>query len=105
RSSDFAFEVLTRLHARSCQIASEVLSLLLAGHADGAMARWRSLHEISVVCSFISKHGNELAERYLLHQCVESYKAAAQYQEYCDRIGDAPFTSEQISSLERDRAN
>ena len=44
KSSNFVFDVLTRSHARSCQIASEVLSLLLAGHADGAMARWRSLH-------------------------------------------------------------
>jgi Family of unknown function (DUF5677) len=104
RSSDFVFEVLTRSHARSCQIASEVVSLLVAGHADGAMARWRSLHEISVVCSFVSKHGNELAERYLLHQCIESCKAAAQYQEYSDRIGYVPFTSEDIACMEQDRA-
>ncbi len=105
RSSDFVFEVLTRLHARSCQIAAEVISLLLAGHADGAMARWRSLHEISVVCSFVSKHGKEVAERYLLHECIESCKAAAQYQQYCARIRYEPFTDEEIAAMERDRAN
>lgn len=104
RSSDFVFEVLTRSHARSCQIASEVMSLLAAGHADGAMARWRSLHEISVVCSFVSKHGNELAERYLLHQCIESCKAAAQYQEYCNRIGCVPFNSADMARMEQERA-
>ncbi len=102
-SSDFVFEVLTRSHARSCQIASEVLSLLRAGHADGAMTRWRSLHELSVVCSFVSKHGNEVAERYLLHQDIESCKAAAQYQTYCTRIGYRPFPAEEIAVLEEKR--
>jgi len=101
RANDAVFEVLTRSHARSCQIASEVLSLLLAGHADGAMARWRSLHELSVVCSFTKKHGNEVAERYLLHQNIESCKAAAQYQEYCDRIGQTPFTEEEIADIQK----
>lgn len=103
RSNNVVFEVLTRSHARSCQIASEVLSLLLAGHADGAMARWRSLHELSVVCSFIKKHGNEVAERYLLHQSIESCKAAAQYQEYCDRIGQMPFTAEEIADMKENK--
>ena len=45
----FTVEVQTRLHARACQIAQEVLTLLSAGYADGAMGRWRSLHEVTVV--------------------------------------------------------
>src|SRR6266700_848387 len=46
---DHAFEVLTRLHARACLTASEILALLETGHAVGAEARWRTLHEITVV--------------------------------------------------------
>ena len=74
-AQNHVFDVLTRLHARACQIAFEVLVLLKNGFADGAHARWRSLHEVTVVASFIKTHGDEVAERYLLHDNIESYKA------------------------------
>jgi hypothetical protein len=44
-NSNHLIEVLTRLHARACQVVDEILVLLSAGFADGAMARWRTLHE------------------------------------------------------------
>lgn len=69
-AQNYIFDALTRLHARACQIASEVLVLLKSGFADGAHARWRSLHEVTVVASFIKTHGNEVAERYLLHNVI-----------------------------------
>lgn len=74
--------VLIRLHARACQVALESFFLMLKGFADGAMARWRTLHEISVISSFLAKHGEDLAEKYLAHEHIESYKAALQYQKY-----------------------
>ncbi len=58
-------EVLTRLHARACQISSEILVLLSGGFADGAMARWRTLHEIAVTTFFVARHGEPVAERYI----------------------------------------
>lgn len=52
RSNKHLVTVLTRLHARACQVAAEVLALLREGFADGAMGRWRTLHEIAVMrCS------------------------------------------------------
>ena len=56
--------VLTRLHARACQVAAEILTLLRDGFADGAMARWRTLHEIAVVAMFVRERGDGMAERY-----------------------------------------
>ncbi len=38
RKNDYLFEVLTRLHGRSCQVANEILVLLRGGYADGAHA-------------------------------------------------------------------
>lgn len=96
---DCVFEVLTRLHARACQIASEVLVLLESGHADGAHARWRSLHEIAVVGFFVKLHDNAVAERYLLHDGVESYKAAVQYQEHCSTLGYEPLSQEEFDEI------
>jgi len=43
------FKILTRLHARGCRIAEEILVLLKNGYGQGALARWRSLHEVTCV--------------------------------------------------------
>ncbi len=73
-------DLLIRLHVRACQVTAEIISLLENGYADGAMARWRTLHEISVVSMLISDNGDELSERYLAHDIVESKRAMDQYQ-------------------------
>lgn len=39
---------LSHLHARTCQITAEIIALLEGGYANGALARWRTLHEIGV---------------------------------------------------------
>ena len=66
-------DVLLRLHARGIQIAKEILVLMRNGFADGALARWRTLYEISITSLFIAKHGNELATRYKEYSSVETY--------------------------------
>ncbi len=85
--------VLTRLHARACQVANEILTLLKDGFADGAMARWRTLHEIAVVATFVRDRGDAMAERYLLHDRVESYKAMLLYQKHARRLGLKPMSA------------
>jgi hypothetical protein len=97
-------EVLTRLHARSCQVASEILVLLKSGFADGAMARWRTLHEIAVTALFIGTHGEDAAKRYLRYDCIESYKGASQYQRHCKSLGYEPFTSEEMKLMGESRS-
>jgi hypothetical protein len=97
--NDCVFEVLTRLHARACQIASEVLVLLKAGHADGAHARWRSLHEVAVVGFFVASAGNDVAERYLLHDAVDSYKAAKAHQRHCKALGVEPLSEQELRDI------
>jgi len=98
-TQDHVFDALTRLHARGCQIAFEVLVLLRGGFADGAHARWRSLHEVTVVASFIKTHGNEVAERYMLHENIESYKAANLHQKYYAVLGEEPIPEDEYDSI------
>ncbi len=102
--TDPVFFVLVRLHARACQIASEVATLLRSGHADGAHARWRTLHEIAVVGRFVRQHGADVAERYILHDAIESWKAAQTYQENAEKLGVEPFTERDLRTLQ-DRAH
>jgi Family of unknown function (DUF5677) len=101
KERDHVFEALARLHARSCQISLEVLTLIRSGFADGAHARWRTLHEIAVVASFISKYGEEIANRYLCYEVVDSYKAACVYQKNCVRLGYEPLSSKEMDALQK----
>ena len=80
KNQDFVFEVLVRLHARACLTGNEIVTLLRSGYASGAYARWRTLYEIAVTGLFIKEYGNDVAEQYLLHDSIESYKAMIEYQ-------------------------
>ncbi|MEH3145203.1 MAG: DUF5677 domain-containing protein [Methylobacterium frigidaeris] len=66
--------VLVRLHIRACQVADEIITLLENGFADGAMARWRTLHEIDVVAAVIEDGDEELAQRYIDHEIIDQKK-------------------------------
>ena len=99
-NSDFVFDALVRLHARGCQITSEVLALLKTGHPDGANARWRSLHETAVTARFIAKHGNGTAERFLLHEGIKVYEDAPSYQEHAERLNCEAFSEREMRDKE-----
>lgn len=102
--TNFVLNVLIRLHARACLTTSEVGSLLRSGHAAGALARWRTLHELSVVAHFISAHGQVVAERYLLHEVVEAAKAAKDYERCYTRLRYEPIDPQEVEDLQAARA-
>lgn len=68
------FSVLVTLHARACLVASEVLTLIRSGHGAGAYGRWRTLHEASVVASFLLRYGEDAAVRFFEHAKIEDLK-------------------------------
>ena len=77
-----------------------ILALLRAGFADDAHARWRSLHELAVVASFISEHGEDVAERYLSHEVVQQRKLARAYNKYEIRAELDPLTQAEVDTLD-----
>lgn len=93
---------LSHLHSRALQIASEIMTLMENGFADGAMARWRTLHEVTCVAMVLNDGGDELAERYLAHEFVEAKKALGQYQQCQERLGYAPLSRRETTRIERD---
>ena len=72
-------------------LANETIWMMEGGFASGAMARWRTLHEVAVIAFFLRQHGQGAAERYLLHEAIESHKATSQYQQYCTQLGREPL--------------
>lgn len=98
--SDLIFAVLVRMHARACRIAEEVLALLRAGFGQAALARWRVMHEVAVVASFIADHDQDTAEGYLLHENIEAWRAMQELQVKVDRLDAEPFTEEEQREAE-----
>lgn len=99
----YLIDALTRLHARGCQVASEVITLLKSGYAAGAQARWRTLHEATVISYFILEHGNDIAERYLAHDVIVAYKSLVDYQVYWQILGQEEPTPEEVARVTKAR--
>lgn len=93
------FSALERLHAKGCLIALEIVCLLKGGFADGALARWRALHEIAVTARFLFINGNETAERYFAHEVVESYKGVSLHKQCESRLNEKACSDDEIASL------
>ena len=65
-NEDHRFEALVRLHGKAVMTAGEVMVLLRCGYSSGALARWRTLHEVWVVFHrYCSDGDEELSRRYL----------------------------------------
>lgn len=94
-------EMLLRLHVRACQVTDEIICLLENGFADGAMARWRTLHELAVVAAVISRHGEAIARRYLDHQAIESRRAMNKYNNSSTLLGYRPLPEKSVRRIER----
>ena len=79
--------------------------MLRTGHAEGALARWRTLHELVVVATFLSDHDADHARRYLEHESIILWWDMAPYQQHAKRLGLEPYTQAELDevSAERDR--
>jgi hypothetical protein len=93
--------VLIQLHARSCQVLYEVITLIEGGFADGAMARCRTLHEIAVTAMFLQQGGEDLTRAYCDHEVVESWKATQKHLKYLGRIAEKPPSPKARERLQR----
>jgi len=102
KEQNFKFEAVVSLHAKALLIARELICLLEGGYADGALARWRSLHEVAVTANFIAEQNNETAERFLISWRAQAFKAMLQYQKFVEKTGERPFTEDELAGAKKD---
>lgn len=101
RSKDFVVvDVLTRLHGRSLTVAREVQILLRNGFADGALSRWRTLHELVVISMFILQSGEDAAIRFSAHVDADSIKAARQFRKFAPLLGYRQIAKKEQARLD-----
>jgi hypothetical protein len=96
---DIVWEALLRIQARACHVASEIQALLRTGHAEGAQARWRTLHELTVVAAFLSEHDAGVARRYLEHEAITGWWDAQQYQRHAARLHFEPYSDDEMAEM------
>ena len=89
---------LARQQANACLVFNEIVHLLKSGFPSGAQSHWRTLHEIACVSYFISKHGADMAKRFLDYEVVESYFQAQAISEHqqkmeCNSLSERDFKS------------
>lgn len=96
------FGALNQLCVKSLLLSREIICLIEGGFADGALARWRTLHETAVVAFFVAHHDEQTAERYIASFHFKAKSAMHQLNEYADRAGLEPFTGRELEQAERD---
>jgi len=98
-AKDYQFEALVSLHARSLLIAREILCLLYGGFPDGALSRWRSLHELAVTAVFLKTQDQEVSHRYLASFPFRALYAANKLNEHAERANMQPFSQQEIKTM------
>ena len=93
-----------RQHATACRVFGEVEALLRSGYPDGALARWRSLHEIAVTSILIRKHGKDAAEDFIQFGLVEAVKGMETYQKTAEAMGREPYSVAELNAAKKIRA-
>ena len=92
--------VLFKICSRSVQISKEVFTLLRSGYPDGALARWRSLHENNVVLNLLIKNFEDtdltynLVRRYIDFSNIEISKEINVYKIATPKIGLKPIDAD-----------
>ena len=103
REANYTFEATVALHARAVRVANEILVLLREGFSDGALGRWRTLHEIGVIATFLARNDREVARRFLAHRGIVSARALAQHVRYLPRSGMSPLEPGVLAEAEATR--
>ena len=102
-SNKFKKDAIIKIHARALQISNEIFVLLKSGYADGANARWRSLHELAVISFFLLENDNEVSERYLKYEVVERFNEAKDYKTQCKKLGYPPIDQYKFEKLKEEK--
>ncbi|MED4874574.1 DUF5677 domain-containing protein [Bacillus subtilis] len=95
-----ALRVLFKLHSKSVQVGKEVLVLLKSGYSDGALARWRSLHEFNVIFKTLAYNFSDigftynLIKRYLDYSQIERIKEIYTYKKATGLLNLEPIKTE-----------
>ena len=98
-AKEACFRVMPRLVGNACRVAKEINSLLWYGFPEGALGRWRTLHEISLIALLVATSDRSLAERYEAHLVIQHHKMMERSAELYKSQGFPP--SAELPEIQR----
>lgn len=101
RDDPYTFGALNHLCVRSLMLTREIVCLIEGGFADGALGKWRSLHETAVSACFIAAHDERTAEKFMASFTFKSKKAMMQCNEYAERANLEPFSDLDMQAADK----
>lgn len=90
---------LRRLYQKSTLIAHEIVYLIKGGYPSGAISRWRSLLETSLISMFIAMNNENISERYLDYEIIERHKELDTYLKHSEYLGLEKMPEDTIAKI------
>lgn len=97
------FGLLLHLHIKGCQIANEIYTLIKSGYADAALARWRTLHETSVVFIALFTNDLEVSKMFYEYQFIEKLKRIETFEIHRGTLNWKASDGDSVKILESKR--
>lgn len=91
---------ISEIFPKALIVTQEIICLLKGGYPDGALARWRSLHELTISAMYILQEGKEPALNYVLSFHFSARRAAHQLNEHAERARVEPFSDEMLRTFD-----
>lgn len=91
---------LSNIFPKALLVTNEIICLLKGGFPDGALARWRSLHELTVTAMYILQEGREPAIGYMLSFHFAARRAALQMNEHAELARLEKFSKDDLEGFD-----
>lgn len=102
-STQVVMAALSNIFPKALLVTNEIICLLKGGFPDGALARWRSLHELTVTAMYILQEGREPAIAYMLSFHFAARRAALQMNEHAERARLDEFSKGDLEGFDTRR--
>ena len=99
---NYVRRALVRQQAKACLVFNEIVHLLRSGFPSGAHLHWKTLHEITCVSYFVSKHGENMAKRFLDYEVVERFFQAEALVEHQQKIGYETLSEKEVEVMKKE---
>jgi Family of unknown function (DUF5677) len=86
---------------RAMLVAHEILALAKAGYGAGALARWRSQHELMICAAFLAEGSDGLSFRLLEHEANGARRLARSYNVWARHYEEEQIGREELQEYDR----
>jgi Family of unknown function (DUF5677) len=87
------------LFVRAYVTAGEILALVRTGFGNGAVARWRTMHEVEVLATLLAAAEDDTVRRYGDYLAYETWRTLETYERHHEELGWEPLPPEDMKEI------